>query len=104
MKILGVTACVAGVAHTYMAAEALEQAAKARGHEIKVETQGAGGIENYITKEDIANADCAIFAVDVGVTEAERFDDLPTLECKIKEVIKNASKLIIELEDAVGIK
>lgn len=104
MKLLAVTACTAGVAHTYMAAEGIKQAAEKRGHTIKIETQGAGGVENYITSEDISEADAAIFAVDIGVIEAERFDNLPILECKVKEAIKNAEGLIIEVEEALGIK
>lgn len=62
MKFLAVTACTVGVAHTFMAAEKLELAAKSLGHEIKVETQGAGGIDNRITSEEIASADAVIFA------------------------------------------
>ncbi|HCO6115498.1 TPA: hypothetical protein OBO95_003907 [Escherichia coli] len=57
-KIIAVTACPSGVAHTYMAAEALESAAKAKGWEVKVETQGSIGLENELTAEDVASADC----------------------------------------------
>ena len=56
-KIIAVTACPSGVAHTYMAAESLESAAKAKGWQVKVETQGSIGIENELTAEDIASAD-----------------------------------------------
>ena len=56
-KIIAVTACPSGVAHTYMAAEALESAAKAKGWEVKVETQGSIGLENELTAEDVASAD-----------------------------------------------
>ncbi|STI82583.1 fructose-like specific PTS system EIIB component 2) [Escherichia coli] len=59
-KIIAVTACPSGVAHTYMAAEALESAAKAKGWEVKVETQGSIGLENELTAEDVASADMVI--------------------------------------------
>lgn len=101
MKIVAVTACTVGVAHTFMAAESLEQAAKARGHQIKVETQGAGGIENKITAEDIANADVAIFAVDTNVAERERFKDIPTMEVKTKDAIKRTNDIFNRLEQAL---
>src|SRR6185295_13023620 len=74
MKIVAVTACPTGIAHTYMAAEQLEKTAKAAGHTIKLETQGAMGIENELTKADITAADVAIFAVDIEVEKKERFD------------------------------
>jgi fructose-specific phosphotransferase system IIB component len=70
MKIVAVTACPTGIAHTYMAAEQLEKTAKALGHTIRVETQGAMGIENELSKKDIAEADVAIFAVDIEVERA----------------------------------
>jgi fructose-specific phosphotransferase system IIB component len=101
-KLVAVSACTTGVAHTFMAAEALTKAAKEMGYEIKVETQGAAGIENKITAEDIAEAVGCIWAVDVGVTEAERFDALPTLECSTKEAIKKANKILKELEGYLG--
>ena len=62
-KIIAVTACPSGVAHTYMAAEALESAAKAKGWEVKVETQGSIGLENELTAEDVASADMVILLV-----------------------------------------
>lgn len=101
-KLVAVCACTTGVAHTYMAAEALEQAGKALGYEVKVETQGAGGMENKITPQDIEEAVGAIWAVDVGVAEADRFESLPTLECSTKEAIKKAKDIIKELEDYLG--
>jgi fructose-specific phosphotransferase system component IIB len=84
-----------------MSAESLVKAAAELGYELKAETQGAGGIENKITPEDIAEAVGAIWAVDVGVVEAERFDSLPVLECSTKEAIKKAKKIIKELEEHI---
>ena len=66
-KIIAVTACPSGVAHTYMAAEALESAAKAKGWEVKVETQGSIGLENELTAEDVASADMVILTKDIGI-------------------------------------
>ncbi len=65
--IIAVTACPSGVAHTYMAAESLESAAKAKGWQVKVETQGSIGIENELTAEEIAAADMVILTKDIGI-------------------------------------
>jgi fructose-specific phosphotransferase system IIB component len=73
MKIVAVTACPTGIAHTYMAAEQLEKAAKFLGHQIKVETQGAMGIENELGKKEIRQAQVAIFAVDIRDRKARTF-------------------------------
>lgn len=89
MKIVAVTACPTGIAHTYMAAEQLEKAAKAAGHDIKVETQGAMGIENELSIKDIAAADVAIFAVDIEVEKVDRFEGLRTVRVGVAEAIKN---------------
>lgn len=74
MKIVGVCACVAGIAHTYIAQEKLIESAKNRGHEIKVETQGVIGIENELSTEDIKNADVVILAIDVSISKRDRFE------------------------------
>ncbi len=89
MKFVAVTACPTGIAHTYMAAENIEKTAKELGHEIKVETQGAMGIENELTADDIANADVVIFAVDIMVEQAERFDGKPIIEVPVQQALKN---------------
>ena len=95
MKIVAVTSCPTGIAHTYMAAEALEQAAKAAGFEIHVETQGAAGAVP-ISPDDIATADVAIFAADVEVRNRERFANLPILELDVKKAINSAGDVIAE--------
>ncbi|MGM0330822.1 PTS system, fructose-specific IIB component [Enterococcus sp. AZ084] len=74
MKIVGVAACTVGIAHTYIAQEKLENAAKKAGHEIHVETQGTIGIENELTAEQISQADVVILAVDVKISGRERFE------------------------------
>jgi fructose-specific phosphotransferase system IIB component len=89
MKIVAVTACPTGIAHTYMAAEQLEKTAKAGGHTIRVETQGAMGIENQITRQEIAEADAVIFAVDIEVEKLERFEGKKVVRVGVQEAIKN---------------
>jgi fructose-specific phosphotransferase system IIB component len=89
MKLVAVTACPTGIAHTYMAAEQLEKTAKALGHEIKVETQGAMGIENELSASDIASAQAAIFATDIEVERRERFDNVRVVQVPVQEAIKN---------------
>ena len=75
-KILAVTACPTGIAHTFMAAESLEQHAKQRGIWIKVETNGSGGAKNVLTRQEIAEAECIIVAADKNI-EMARFDGKP---------------------------
>ena len=98
MKILAITACTAGVAHTYMAAKNLEKKAIARGWQIKVEKQGANGLDGRITAQDVAEADGIIFATDVGVAEAERFEGLLSVQGKVKDGIKKADEMLDALE------
>lgn len=102
MKILAVTACTAGVAHTYMAAKTLEKKAKERGLEIKVEKQGANGIDDRITKQDVEEASGIIYATDVGVTEMERFEGLVSVKGKVKDGIKNADAMLDALEAKIA--
>ena len=90
MKIVAVTACPTGIAHTYMAAARLEKTAKDLGHEIKVETQGALGIENALSADDIRQAQVAIFAVDISVEGRERFKGMNVIEVPLQDAIKNA--------------
>src|SRR5206468_8007116 len=89
MKIVAVTACPTGIAHTYMAAEQLEKTCKAMGHQVRVETQGAMGIENELSKKDIAEADVAIFAVDIDVEHKDRFAGKKIVQVSVSEAIKN---------------
>ena len=86
MKFVGVTSCPTGIAHTYMAAEALEQAAKAAGHEIAIETQGSGGFQ-ALDPAVIAAADGVIFANDVEVRDRGRFAGKPTVAVGVKRAI-----------------
>ena len=97
MKLVAVTACPTGIAHTYMAAEQLEKTAKALGHEIKVETQGAMGIENELSSSDIAGAQAAIFATDIEVEQRERFEKLRVIQVPVQEAIKNPKAVFAKL-------
>jgi PTS system, fructose-specific, IIB component len=102
MYILGVTSCPVGIAHTYMAAANIEKSVKKKGHEVKVETQGATGVDNEITAEDIARADAVIIASDVRIKGKERFDNLPTLNVGVSEVVKDADEIVEELLGVIG--
>ncbi|MBO5650172.1 MAG: PTS fructose transporter subunit IIBC [Selenomonas sp.] len=75
MKIVGVAACITGVAHTYMAQEAIEQECKKRGIDCKVETQGGMGIENELEEDEVNDADVVILAVAIGIEGEERFEE-----------------------------
>ena len=97
MKIIAVTACPTGIAHTYMAAEQLEKTAKALGHQIKVETQGAMGIENELTAQDIREAEVAIFAVDIEVERRERFAKTRIVQVSVQQAIKNPQAVFAKL-------
>jgi len=98
MKIVGVAACITGVAHTYMAQEAIEQECKKRGYEVKMETQGGMGIENELSEEEIAAADVVIMAVAIGIEGEERFEEKEDsgkiLTLNPAEVIRNPSATI----------
>lgn len=96
MKIVGITACPTGIAHTYMAQESLEVALEKLGYNYKIETQGGMGIENELTAEDIATADVAILAVSVVIEGEERFDNIPTLRVEVGRAIKDTHNVIRE--------
>ena len=88
MKIVAVTSCPTGIAHTYMAAEQLERAAQKLGHSIKVETQGAMGIENELSQREIDEAELIVFAVGIPVRKRERFTGRQVVEISVQEAIK----------------
>ncbi|MGN0313569.1 MAG: fructose PTS transporter subunit IIA [Fusicatenibacter sp.] len=92
-RILAVTSCPTGIAHTYMAAEELEKAAKAKGCEIKVETRGSGGVRNRLTDLEINKADCIIVASDTKVP-MKRFAGKNVIECRVSDGIGKADLLI----------
>ncbi|GAA0180222.1 PTS fructose-like transporter subunit IIB [Clostridium sediminicola] len=98
MKIIAVTACPSGVAHTYMSAEALERAAKERGFEVKVETQGSIGIENKLTADDVKSADIILLTKDIGIKETERFTGKPIVKVGVSDLVKKADKIVEKIE------
>ena len=93
VKILAVTSCPTGIAHTYMAAEGIEKAAKARGCFIKVETRGSGGAKNVLTDKEIGEADCIIVAADAQVPR-ERFDGKKVIVRQVSDGINKADELV----------
>ncbi len=92
-RIVAITSCPTGIAHTFMAAEAIEQAAKALGHTVKVETQGSVGSQNTLTDEDIAQADVVLIAADRQV-DLSRFDGKRVLQVSTKPAIQDGQALI----------
>ena len=97
MKIVAVCACPAGIAHTYMAAENIENCAKKRGYQAKVETNGSGGVENRLTENDIKEADYVIIAADTRV-EMERFRGKKLLEVSVTDALRKVNKIFEKIE------
>ncbi|HAW3063685.1 TPA: PTS 2-O-a-mannosyl-D-glycerate transporter subunit IIABC [Escherichia coli] len=92
--IVCVTACPAGIAHTYMAAEYLEKAGRKLGVNVYVEKQGANGIEGHLTADQLNSATACIFAAEVAIKESERFNGIPALSVPVAEPIRHAEALI----------
>lgn len=97
-KIVAITSCPVGVAHTYMAAENLEKAGKELGYEVKVETHGSIGVENALTAQEIAEAEGVIIAADTKI-EKGRFNGKPLIECGVQEGIHKPKELIQKIMD-----
>lgn len=98
MKIVGVCACPAGIAHTYMAAESLEMNAKAKGYDVKIETNGASGVENRLTDTDIESADYVIVAADMKV-EMERFKGKKLIKVSVGDAIRKVNDIYQSIEN-----
>lgn len=94
MKIVGVAACTVGIAHTYIAQEKLENAAKKAGYDVQIETQGTIGVENELTQQQIDDADVVILAIDVKITGMERFKNKKVLKVPTEVAVKSPNKLI----------
>lgn len=101
MKIVSVAACTVGIAHTYIAQEKLENAAKKAGFEIKVETQGTIGIENPLTQEEIDQADIVILAIDVKISGRERFEEKRIIQVPTEVAVKSPNKLIEKAKEVL---
>ena len=98
MKIVGVTACPTGIAHTYMAQENLEKECRRRGFETKFETQGSLGPENELTQEEVDSADVVVLAVGITIEGMERFEDALVLNADIGKAVGHPEQVI---DDAV---
>lgn len=97
-KIVGVCACPVGVAHTYMAADKFTQVAKKMGYSIKVETQGMNGIEDYLSEQDLKEADWIVLANDIALRESERFlaYEHKTIKTTMSVILHNTKEFIEE--------
>lgn len=99
MRIVGITACTAGIAHTYLVKEKLINAAKELGHEIKIETQGSIGVEDILDEQDIALADVVIISADIEISGRDRFKGKNILDMPMKMVMKAPKKLLMQIEE-----
>lgn len=93
LKLLAVTSCPTGIAHTYMAAEGIEKAARAKNISVKIETRGSAGAKNTLTAQEIKEADCIIIAADAQVP-MDRFDGKKVIECQVSDGISKAPELL----------
>ncbi len=98
-KLIALCACPMGLAHTFMAAEAIKKTALEMGYEVKVETQGADGVQNELTASDIKQANIIIHAIAVTPLGMERFEGYEIYEVGLQEVIKNPKGVIEEIEE-----
>lgn len=101
MKIVGVAACMAGIAHTYIAKEKLIKSARLRGHTISCETQGSIGIEDELNAKEIEEADVVILAIDVAIDGAERFEGKKIIKIDTSTLIKNPIGFIQKVEKVI---
>ena len=101
MKIVGVTSCIAGLAHTPMAAKALEKAGAKLGHDVRMEQQGAMGKVNEITESEIKSADLVLIAADKVVEDEERFAGKQIVRVKIGQCVSNAEGVLKKIVEAM---
>ena len=102
MKIVAVTACAAGIAHTYMAAEALKKSAKKAGDEVKIEIQGSMGLEDRLKQSDIDAADMVLFVVNISVREKDRFEGKIIVEMDPGKFIAHGDKSLQAAKEQGG--
>lgn len=100
MKIVGVTGCPTGIAHSQMAAESLEGAVEDTEDEIKVEVHGSSGTENILDEEDIEEAEAAIVASDISV-DTDRFEGMPSVHTDVQAAVTDPEQLIEKAKEAV---
>ncbi|WP_313184719.1 PTS fructose transporter subunit IIB [Lacrimispora sp.] len=101
MNIIGVTACTAGIAHTYIVKEKLELSARKLGYSCRIETQGSIGIETPLTPEEIRDADVVILAIDVKISGESRFKDKPVVRMSTEKAMNNTAALLQSIEQAL---
>lgn len=99
MKIVGVSACPTGIAHTYLAKETMIKEATKRGHEIKIETQGSIGVEDELTMDDVNSADVVILAIAVRIDNQERFENKKVLQVDVNEAIRKPAEVFDKAEE-----
>ncbi|MCI1857457.1 MAG: fructose PTS transporter subunit IIB [Sporolactobacillus sp.] len=104
MKIVGISACTSGIAHTYIAKEKLIKAGEAAGHQVRIETQGTIGIEDELTRQEIAAADLVIIASDIKISGRERFKGKKIVEVPTNLAIKAAKQLYAKIEAELKVK
>lgn len=97
MKIIAVTSCPSGVAHTYLAAEALILSGEKYGVEVIVETQGGAGIENQLKQKDIDEAVCVILSNDIFINKCERFIGKKIVRFSVSDIIKKSDAIILKI-------
>ena len=102
MKIVGVCACASGIAHTYMSKNDVLKAAKGMGDDIDMETQGTIGVEDELTPEQIAEADCVLLCIDVKIEGMERFKDKKVLKIGTDLAIKAPKQIIKKIHEELG--
>lgn len=100
MKIVGVTSCPSGVAHTYLAAEALVLSGEKYGIKVIIETQGGAGIENELSDQDIDEAACVILSNDIFIQKCERFIGKKVVKFSVSDIIKKSDAIILKIKDA----
>lgn len=101
-KVVALCACPMGLAHTFMAAEAIEKVAKEKGYDVKVETQGSDGINNKLTLDDINSADFIIHCIAVTPEGLDRFEGKEVYEVSLQDMIKNPKENFEEIEQDMG--
>jgi PTS system fructose-specific IIB component/fructose-specific PTS system IIB-like component len=103
MRIVAITACAGGIAHTYMAAEALKKSARQSGDEIRIEIQGSMGVENRLTQTAIDEADLVIFAVNISIEGRDRFKQKKPITIDPGEFVANGAKALTKAKTSAGL-
>lgn len=102
MRIVGITACPTGIAHTYITKKKILEAAEVCGYPCRIETQGTIGAEDELTAEEIAAADVVLLAVDVKISGESRFNGKPIVRCRTEDVMRNTAGFLRKIETALN--